>query len=80
MSSHVLPDFTCAECGKRGWFSKRNARKVLRQMRDRHGNAGVLRAYPACTGSGFHIGHDEPHRPGGRPNLNDPRLRFLPGT
>jgi hypothetical protein len=78
VNTRVPTDFTCDDCGKQGWFSKKSARAVLRAMRARYGNAGALRVYPACPGTGFHIGHSARIRSG--PNLNDPRLRFAPGA
>lgn len=78
MSDYVYADFTCGDCGKQTWLNKQQARAVLRAMRRRHPDARVLRVYRACR-DGFHIGNAEATLRG-RPNLNDPRLRFLAST
>lgn len=68
---------TCA-CGKRLFPTKRTARAAAKALqgsavdRTRDG-ISRLRAYPACSGNGYHFGHDA-RRAG---NLNDPRLTFV---
>lgn len=74
------PPSTSCICGKRGYVERRQARLVIREMK-RIGddpNSNELRVYRCVEGSGlWHVGHDNPAV--NWPNLNDPRLRFLPG-
>jgi hypothetical protein len=71
-------------CGKRSFQTLKAAREAQRAVRAANARdgipavsaTGVLRPYRCETG-GFHLGHETS---GGRPNLNDGRLRFLPET
>ena len=64
-------------CGKYGYWTRHDARKVLKEMR-RTGTAhpgDPLSTYRCDEGPGFwHIGHSRRSQRGA--NLNDPRLLF----
>jgi hypothetical protein len=80
MDARRIPRFshTCA-CGKRGYMDRGQARQVIREMK-RCGtrDPGSLKAYRCdWNRSVWHVGHGQPAV--NWPNLNDPRLRFLPG-
>jgi hypothetical protein len=73
------PSILCS-CGKRGYQERQQARMVIRETK-RIGDdprAASLHAYrcPLLTGL-FHVGHTNPAV--NWPNVNDPRIRFLPG-
>jgi hypothetical protein len=65
-------------CGKRGWTTHKGARahlKSLRSARTRRSDL-VLNTYRCQTSPTlWHVGNTR-----ARPNLNDPRLRFLDGA
>lgn len=65
---------SCPGCGKRSYRTRRTARRVIRKN---YPGEGGMRAYPCRMhgGLGFHIGHG----PNLGRNLNDPRVRVLPG-
>lgn len=44
---------TCSPCGKRGYFTRRSAK---RHMKDVHPD-GHMNVYACPEGNGFHIGH-----------------------
>lgn len=67
---------TC--CGKRGYHTRADARKVVKEMRRNHqirDSADRLSTYRCPTGR-WHVGNEY----GKGPNVNDPRLRFLEET
>lgn len=66
---------TCT-CGKRGYLTRGDAKKVIREMRRaKKTRSDRVNAYRCQTGTGYwHVGHGE--HPA-RPNLNSPNLRFL---
>ena len=73
------PSVECA-CGKRGYPIRQQAKMVIRETK-RVGddpNQATLHTY-RCQQEPelFHVGHANPAV--NWPNLNDPRIRFLPG-
>jgi hypothetical protein len=74
----IPPSYTCT-CGKRGYFDRKQAKRVVsesRRIRD-DPNASQLNTYRCAESRMWHVGHSNPAV--NWPNLNDPRLRFLPG-
>lgn len=66
-------DWSTCVCGKRAWGTKRQAKDVVKVMREREAHSEVLRAYECVTAPGrYHVGHTRP-----APNRNDGRLSFL---
>lgn len=74
------PSMGCV-CGKRGYETRQQAKMVVREMKRRGDDAKPghqAQTYRCDQGSRlWHIGHSNPAV--NWPNLNDPRLRFLPG-
>lgn len=67
-------------CGKRGYLQRQHAKQVVRESRRRGGDPRIasLGTYRCDSGSDlWHVGHSNPAV--NWPNLNDPRIRFLPG-
>jgi len=75
-SPPVPPPVRC-DCGKLAYIRRGDARAVVRRMR-REGayQPESLGTYKCKSGTDFyHVGHENPDAV--RPNLNDPRLRFV---
>ena len=75
-----IPSSLRCSCGKRGYTDRKNAKQVVRESKRRGDDprADMLSTYRCDEGSRlWHVGHDNPAV--NWPNVNDPRLRFLPG-
>lgn len=70
MSAGFVQHITC-QCGKRGYFSRRDAKEIIRQMLEREDDpkGHMLNAYRCPVSPAFfHVGH----RAYLKQNLNDP--------